>query len=338
MKKNQIYLFIGILFLFVSACDEPEKEYVAPKIWTMPSFDITTTEATFRANFTKGSEDITIFGFEWKETMTDDWKTVHAQANNGSYTFTMNNLKEDVEYTVKAFIVDAFDKKYFGEERRFSTNGTVMDIDGNVYLTLRYGSKVWMTENLRVTRYADGTPIEGRSGGYNADSDGPVYFHGGHHTPYFKEPNFGLLYNWAAAARVDDCGTAITITSFVQGVCPDGWYFPSMGEWGELISRCGGFEEAGAAMKTNTWSESSYSTANPSRFSIEPSGWYYYEEGKSFRSVFGAAYFWTLTQTPLEMKWASYAIALVLENPECHIIPMRKCAGYSVRCVKDYSP
>ena len=335
MKKNQIYLFIGILFLFVSACDEPEKEYVAPKIWTMPSFGITTTEATFRANFTKGSEDITIFGFEWKETMTDDWRTVHAQANNGSYTFAVTHLTEDVEYTVRAFIIDASDNKHFGEEKRFFTNGTVTDIDENVYLTLRYGSKVWMTENLRVTRYADGTPIEGRTGGYNSDSDGPVYFYGGHHTPYFKEPNFGLLYNWAAARRAESCDIFIAMPLYIQGICPDGWYLPFMSEWTELINRYGGSEKAGATMKTNTWSDPTGTSHNLSLFSIEPSGCYYYEEGKGFRNMFNAAYFWTGDQTPLSHGLASYAIALTRESPECYTIAMRKCAGYSVRCVKN---
>ncbi|MCL2434651.1 MAG: fibrobacter succinogenes major paralogous domain-containing protein [Lentimicrobiaceae bacterium] len=311
MNKNQIYLFVCILLLWASACNPPEKEYVAPKIWTMQPIEITTAEATFRANFMKGSEAIKVFGFEWKATLEEDWQTVHAQAGTGGYSLPMVNLKEEIQYTVKAFIVDASNNKYFGEEKRFYTGGTLTDIDGNVYSTLRYGNKVWMTENLRVTRYADGTPVEGRSEGPIENGDGPVYYWNGEHTPYFMEPNFGLLYNYVATT-----GGASSLF-YRQGVCPDGWRMPSGGDWMELVSICEGTEN----MKTKTWRELGYTNANSSRFSIEPAGYYTDFDDEGFRSVYFAAYFWPCT-------------FLFRDLPGVHCFQLGNSA-MSIRCVKD---
>ena len=78
------------------------------------------------------------------------------------------------------------------------STGTVADIDGNVYRTIKIGSQWWMAENLRVIHYQNGEIIpkvpllinwrystKDAFGFYNNDAINYV--------PY------GCLYNWYAA-------------------------------------------------------------------------------------------------------------------------------------------
>ncbi len=103
----------------------------------------------------------------------------------------------------------------------YTFEGSVSDIDGNEYKTIRIGNQVWMAENLRATHYQNGDEI--RSGaidkskwhrlsvGAIASPDGDIK----------KVTTYGRLYNWHAV-------------SDLRNIAPKGWHIPTDGEWKEL--------------------------------------------------------------------------------------------------------
>lgn len=105
---------------------------------------------------------------------------------------------------------------------------TVTDIDGNVYGTVTIGGQVWMSENLRTTRYANGDRIptglvnnewenttEGAYGVYPHDNVPGIS------SDEEMAEAYGYLYNGYTV--LDD-----------RGICPEGWRVPSDEDFTEL--------------------------------------------------------------------------------------------------------
>ena len=113
---------------------------------------------------------------------------------------------------------------------------TVTDIDGNVYQTVTIGAQTWMAENLRTTRYADGTPIT------NGTLNDPYSYQGSCYYIYENDPlnasTYGLLYTWWGATNTQ--GIFYTYPDGIQGACPTGWHIPNQYEKDVLIDCLGG--------------------------------------------------------------------------------------------------
>lgn len=90
----------------------------------------------------------------------------------------------------------------------------VMDVDGNVYQTTHVGRRVWMAENLRVTKLNDGSPIPLAT----STAQWQALYTAGPAMMYYNfDPTdvqaFGALYDWAAVST--------------GKLCPVGWQVPS---------------------------------------------------------------------------------------------------------------
>jgi uncharacterized protein (TIGR02145 family) len=98
---------------------------------------------------------------------------------------------------------------------------TVTDADGNIYPTVRIGSQVWTVENLRTTKWNDGTPIPhvpDSVAWHNLASPGYCYYENLNNPDTIKR--FGALYNWYCADS--------------KKLAPQGWHVAADDDWETL--------------------------------------------------------------------------------------------------------
>jgi len=98
---------------------------------------------------------------------------------------------------------------------------TVTDADGNVYSTVKIGNQVWTVENLRTTKYNDGTPIplvKDSSAWVALKTPGYCYYNNTSNAGIIKKN--GALYNWYVVNT--------------DKLAPKGWHVPTDEEWTQL--------------------------------------------------------------------------------------------------------
>ena len=206
--------------------------------------------------------------------------------------------------------------------------GHVVDVDENIYPTIKIGSQTWMARNLRTTRYKNGVPLSFVTGDNLGDSIwqktefGACCRYDTADTNYsnFDQAKFGLLYNWHAVANI-------------HGLCPEGWHIPTDQEWITLINQLGGGIEAGGKLKeigSIHWVNPNVGAENKSGFTALPGG--HRSSNGDFENLgyFGA--WWTDV-----MINAQYSEAFLLNNvsPFYFLNQSNKQAGASVRCLKN---
>jgi uncharacterized protein (TIGR02145 family) len=194
---------------------------------------------------------------------------------------------------------------------------TVADIDGNVYLTVKIGTQVWMEDNLRTTHYNDGTDIPNvidNTAWFALTTPGYCW----NDNDISNKALYGAFYNWYSV------GT--------EKLCPIGWHVPSNAEWLLLINNLGGESIAGGKMKetgTSQWWSQCYGANNISGFSALPAGG---RVTNDFNQAGGITYFWSSTEIYGISGWDC---VLLCGGQEALFSYHQKVDGYSVRCIKD---
>ena len=196
---------------------------------------------------------------------------------------------------------------------------SVTDIDGNIYGTVQIGNQVWMSENLKTSRYRNGELIPNVTdnmawGGLT--TDGRSWYNNDSTT--YENP-YGNLYNWYAVA--DN-----------RGLCPNGWHAPTDAEWTTLTTYLGGESVAGGKMKSITayWNSPNTGATNGSGFSVLPGG--YRDFDGSFYGIRYSAFFWSATEYDYSSAWNRYLYNYLGSVFRYNYI---KSFGASVRCLRD---
>lgn len=270
-------------------------------------------------------------------------------SGNGPYTSLIDNLDPMTTYYVRAYAVNALGIAY-GEELEFYSGWndtcTVTDIDGNKYATIQIGGQVWMAENLKTTRYADGSSldyIEDSQIWANQISTTMAYCWYNNETA--NKDIYGGLYSWSAIMNgADDSNSN---PSEVQGVCPAGWHLPGDQEWGELEVSLGldpllvtayqdrGTDEGGKLKEagTNHWIDPNLGANNESGFTALPGGYREVYSGYGhFKALNEGAYFWSCSRNNTFTFWRRM-VHYSHSKVNRHIAD--RDWGFSVRCLSD---
>jgi uncharacterized protein (TIGR02145 family) len=270
-----------------------------------------------------GGSIVTVRGLVWNSTGTPtiaDNKTTDG-SGIGSYVSNLTALIPSTTYYVRAYATNSTGTAY-GNEQTFTTTATsqpVTDIDGNTYNTVQIGNQVWMSENLKTSRYRNGGSIPYVVG----NTEWQVLITGA--WSYYdhdaaNDPIYGKLYNW--------------YTTQGDTLCPIGWGVPTDSAWSILTTYLGGGSVAGGKLKsigTAYWNAPNTGATNESGFSVLPGGYRYAD---SFTNIRSNAFFWSAAENDVAWIRGLYSNYGSVSRDGFNSSGI-KSVGASVRCIRD---
>jgi uncharacterized protein (TIGR02145 family) len=327
---------ILILFL-ITACSKEDPAKL-PVVTTSTVTDISTTGAKGGGIITsEGGSPINACGVCWGLTenpsvtgsLTNDTKDA------GHFSSIINGLIPSTVYHVRAYATNSVGTGY-GADSTFATAATIItDIEGNPYNTVLIGKQVWMTENLRTTKYNNGDVIATTiPSTKDIRSDDEPQFQWAYEGDESKVPVYGRIYTWYAA-------------NDSRKICPDGWHIPTYTEWTNLIEYLTdhgyGFQGSGSDIAKSMAASTDWApfevegtigydlgSNNSSGLSFLPSGSRDYLG--SFSSIGTGGGWWSSTQYNAVRAWYPF---MYNNSTDLYLDYYLKITGFSVRCLRD---
>ena len=312
-----------------------------PTVMTVNITSITQTDSKASGIVSSdGGSSITARGFVWSTNPNPTISLSRKTSDGigvGTYSSNITGLIPNTKYIIRAYATNSAGTGY-GDPVEFATISptgigfpcpgvpTVKDIDGNTYNTVQIGNQCWLKENLRVTKFNDGTEIKldttgGASGGVGNTWAGPwANPENGKRAIYGNDfanlEKYGYLYNWIAA---------------IKDICPVGWVVPTLGDFIILKNSLG--NSVGGKLKSITgWESPNYGATNESGFTALPAG--FRDKEGPFGGIKTTAFFWSSD----ESSSTTYIHYISLANTSREMDPigglLRVPYGLSIRCIK----
>lgn len=211
---------------------------------------------------------------------------------------------------------------------RVIETGSVTDVDGHIYKTVKIGNQWWMAENLAVSHFNDGTNLA-----YIETSSLDSIWSNTPNAAYtfINDGQYGNLYNFAVVGNT-------------KNIAPDGWHVPTDEDWKTLEKEIGMSAEETQSLgwRGNNEAEkltSLYSAGWPAGetlfgtddfgFNGKPGGVRVFNGETNFQG--NTAFWWTATTNGNE-AWYRY-----IDANQTRIFRQHTYKGYgmSIRCVKN---
>jgi uncharacterized protein (TIGR02145 family) len=292
----------------------------ASTLTTKPLTKLLSTSAVLGGEITSdGGTPVTARGVCWNTSPNPTISNSKTTDGTGTGIFTslITGLSTVTTYYARAYSTTSVGTSY-GNEISFKTYfGEVTDIDGNIYPTVKIGEQVWMAENLKVTKYNDGTAIPNVTDNtvWAALTTGAYCWYNNDATTY--KATYGALYNWYAVNT--------------NKLAPTGWHVPIDEEWTTLTNYLGGVDVAGGKLKevgTTHWQSPNTGATNETSFTALPGGY----RDNNYTDIKNISGFWSSTIYP---QWNAALDRIFIYSITSVYIgnPRSRANGLSVRCV-----
>lgn len=336
IKVSKISTFIAIATAILS-CGCEKKSVATVETITVTDITVSTAVSSGIVN-SDGGATVSARGSCWSTNQNPtiyDFTTTDG-TGSGNFTSTLTMLTPNMTYYVRAYATNSAGTAY-GNEISFKTYG-VSDVDGNMYYTIQIGEQTWLAENLKTTKYNDGTNIPNvtdATAWIKLTTPGYCWYQNNEAT----KNTYGAFYNWYAVNT--------------GNLCPSGWHVPTEEEWTimENYLIANGYNYDGTtsgnkiakslASNTGWWSSTITGAVgnidypemrNKTGFTAIASGGRYTIDG-DFWAASMIGYWWSATEKPF--PYIETPVNLTIRSDLSYLSwgTNKKGNGFSIRCV-----